>query len=107
MFSRMQLVLPCVFFAAVSIRAHAEPPPGVISAVDEQTNTSYFWDEDEAARDARTPQPAEVQDRNQVHLALGVGGPTGLVGLRYSRVVTEVGTRIEPGIGLGYTGVVG
>jgi hypothetical protein len=43
---------------------------------------------------------------NQLRLELGVGGPGGAAAVRYSRVL-PTRTRIEPAIGLAYTGVLG
>ena len=47
-----------------------------------------------------------IQHSNQLRAELGMGGPAGVMALRYSRVL-PTGMRIEPALGLAYTGVIG
>jgi len=89
-----------------STYARAETLPAVVGFLDEQGNRDDPFIDDEpelpAAQTAKRPPPGD----HQLRLELGVGGPGGLMAVRYSRVLST-GTRIEPAVGLGYTGVVG
>jgi hypothetical protein len=49
---------------------------------------------------------ASAEPNNQIRADLAVGGPGGMMALRYSRVL-PTGTRIEPAFGLAYTGLIG
>lgn len=97
------VVVGLALVMAMAARAHAETLPPVIGLVDEQTHGTDFVEEDVAPPTAPLPPATE---RNQLRLELGIGGPGGLMAIRYSRVL-PTGTRIEPAVGLGYTGVLG
>lgn len=92
--------------ASAPQRADAEPMPPVVGLLDEQGNRGDTFVEDEDVVPAEQPIAPPRAARNELRLELGVGGPAGLMAVRYSRVLSG-GTRIEPAVGLGYTGVVG
>lgn len=82
--------------------AHAETLPAVVALIDEQTQADDTFSEPSSLPRGRASSSTD----HQLRLELGVGGPGGLMAVRYSRVLAT-GTRIEPAFGLGYTGVVG
>lgn len=109
---RTVLGLPAIAAAIIAstCAARADSLPPVVGLLDQQGNSGDGFIEDEteetaeaARRDGRASDPAPL---NQLRLDLGIGGPGGLMALRYSRVLSTK-TRIEPGLGLGYTGVIG
>lgn len=104
----MRLVVTCALAVVPAIAtlpslAAAEPQPAAISYVEAQTLPESF---DEAEPPTTTASPAPPIT-HQLRFEIGVGGPGGLMGVRYSRVLSSSGTRIEPGVGLAYTGVIG
>jgi hypothetical protein len=104
-FARLVLVAASFALAltsTVATVARAETMPAVVALLDEQTNPEGMVDETPPATPKRPLPPP--RGPNQLRLELGVGAPAGLVGLRYSRVL-PTRTRIEPGLGLGYTGM--
>src|SRR5688572_26492768 len=56
---------------------------------------------------AESFEPANATPKsNQLRTDLAFSGPGGLIAMRYSRVLSS-GTRIEPAIGVAYTGYLG
>jgi hypothetical protein len=101
---RCAAVLASLLVATLTAAASAEPMPAVVALLDEQTTGDGFVDAPpSASASTLAPLPAP-RGPNQLRLELGVGAPAGLVAVRYSRVL-PTGTRIEPGLGLGYTGM--
>jgi hypothetical protein len=87
---------------ALASRGHAETLPPAVALVDEQTGGELVEDGPQAPKEPLPP----ATERNQLRLELGIGGPSGMIAVRYSRVLATR-TRIEPAVGLGYTGVLG
>lgn len=96
--------LAAILAATLATRAaSAEPLPAMVSLLDEPGTTDPG---DEDITPPSRVRVADVTPRNQLRLELGIAGPGGLMALRYSRVLST-DTRIEPAVGIGYTGMLG
>lgn len=96
--------LLCACSLALPSLARGEPVPAAVALLDQQTDARDFVERD--APPAIKKPDLHADDRNQLRLELGMGGPAGLMAVRYSRVLSTR-TRIEPGVGLAYTGAIG